>query len=56
MEGQKTDAPLRELALIYLWLARWEVGKERAMNGEGDLRLAEEYTKAVMGESEFKEV
>lgn len=54
-EGIKTEAPKTKLAHLYLWLARWEMQRERE-GKEGDLRLAEEYLEEVMGVQEEREV
>jgi anaphase-promoting complex subunit 8 len=50
-----------ELMKIYLWLAKWEMGKERVRlrgdlgAGGGDLEKAEEYLRVVEGVQEGKE-
>ncbi|ORY50685.1 hypothetical protein BCR35DRAFT_327247 [Leucosporidium creatinivorum] len=57
-EGLKTDASKAELSKIWLWLARWEMGREKEAGGQGeggDLRLAEEYLGEVMSVQEDKE-
>ena len=58
-EGLKTDASKAELSKIWLWLARWEMGREKQGGGQGeggDLQLAEEYLSEVMTVQEDKEV
>lgn len=55
-EGLKTGASKAELSNIYLWLARWELQREKEKGEEGDFEKAEEYLKEVMQVQEDKEV
>lgn len=55
-EGLKTGASKAELSKVYLWLARWELQREKEKGAEGDFEKAEEYLKEVMQVQEDKEV
>lgn len=64
-EALREGLPKSEVAELYLWLARWEIQKEREKGKgsgkskegeEGDLGLAEQYLKEVLAIPEVKEV